>query len=107
MRYDAAETETDTGLSSGDPILLLYQTVRGARSVSGQLLAEPFLQLPSRREYPDYYQQIKNPVSLQQIRYVLESLSICTHLHLIHICKAQTLNQSTLFFKGKDEEWGL
>ncbi|XP_056606177.1 polybromo 1, like isoform X1 [Triplophysa dalaica] len=68
VRYDAAETETDSGLSSGDPILLLYQAVRGARSVSGQLLAEPFLQLPSRREYPDYYQQIKNPVSLQQIR---------------------------------------
>lgn len=68
MRYDAAETETDCGLSASDPILQLYQAVSGARSVSGQLLAEPFLQLPSRREYPDYYQQIKNPVSLHQVR---------------------------------------
>lgn len=68
VRFDTGETEADCGLSAGDPILLLYQSVRGARSVQGQLLAEPFLQLPVRREYPDYYHQIKNPISLQQIR---------------------------------------
>ncbi|KAL0191549.1 hypothetical protein M9458_014247, partial [Cirrhinus mrigala] len=68
VRYDTGETETDCGLSAGDPIFLLYQSVRGARSVQGLLLAEPFLQLPARREYPDYYHQIKNPISLQQIR---------------------------------------
>nr|AAH78299.1 Polybromo 1, like [Danio rerio] len=68
VRYDTGETEADCGLSAGDPILLLYQAVRGARSAQGLLLSEPFLQLPSRREYPDYYHQIKNPISLQQIR---------------------------------------
>lgn len=68
VRIDTGETEADCGLSAGDPILQLYQSVRGARSVQGQLLAEPFLQLPVRREYPDYYHQIKNPISLQQIR---------------------------------------
>ncbi|ROL50781.1 Protein polybromo-1 [Anabarilius grahami] len=68
VRFDTGETEADCGLSAGDPILQLYQSVRGARSVHGQLLAEPFLQLPVRREYPDYYHQIKNPISLQQIR---------------------------------------
>ncbi|TRY65039.1 hypothetical protein DNTS_018546, partial [Danionella cerebrum] len=68
VRYDTGETEADCGLSAGDPILLLYQSVRGARSIQGLLLSEPFLQLPSRREYPDYFHQIKNPISLQQIR---------------------------------------
>uniref|UniRef100_A0A672NBD7 Protein polybromo-1 n=1 Tax=Sinocyclocheilus grahami TaxID=75366 RepID=A0A672NBD7_SINGR len=68
VRYDTGESEADCGLSASDPIFLLYQTVRGARSVQGLLLAEPFLQLPARREYPDYYHQIKNPISLQQIR---------------------------------------
>uniref|UniRef100_A0A8C1GAN9 Protein polybromo-1 n=1 Tax=Cyprinus carpio TaxID=7962 RepID=A0A8C1GAN9_CYPCA len=68
VRYDTGESEADCGLSAGDPIFLLYQSVRGARSVQGLLLAEPFLQLPTRREYPDYYHQIKNPISLQQIR---------------------------------------
>ncbi|XP_016314040.1 polybromo 1, like isoform X1 [Sinocyclocheilus anshuiensis] len=68
VRYDTGESEADCGLSASDPIFLLYQSVRGARSVQGLLLAEPFLQLPARREYPDYYHQIKNPISLQQIR---------------------------------------
>ncbi|XP_063070852.1 polybromo 1, like isoform X3 [Engraulis encrasicolus] len=71
VRYDASEAEAESGqsrISSGDPVFLLYQAIRGARNPQGQLLAEPFLTLPSRREYPDYYQQIKQPISLQQIR---------------------------------------
>ena len=71
VRYDASEAEAESGqsrMSSGDPVFLLYQVIRGARNPQGQLLAEPFLQLPSRREYPDYFQQIKQPISLQQIR---------------------------------------
>ncbi|XP_030633030.1 polybromo 1, like [Chanos chanos] len=74
--HDAGEGEAESGSSrtgTGDPALQLYQSVRGARNTQGQLLAEPFLQLPSRREYPDYYQQIKHPISLQQIRDKMKS----------------------------------
>lgn len=31
-------------------------------------LSEPFWRLPSKRFYPDYYREIKNPISLTQIR---------------------------------------
>lgn len=31
-------------------------------------MSESFWKLPSRREYPDYYKEIKNPVSLNQIK---------------------------------------
>lgn len=34
---------------------------------SGQELSEPFWNLPSKRYYPDYYKEIKNPLSLNQI----------------------------------------
>ncbi|KAF4079056.1 hypothetical protein AMELA_G00188770 [Ameiurus melas] len=71
VRYDAGEMESESGhtrLATSDPIFQLYQAVRGGRNTQGQLVAEPFLQLPSRREYPDYYNQIKYPISLQQIR---------------------------------------
>ena len=71
VRYDEGETEAECLSSSMDmsnPVFLLYEAVRGGRNSQGQLLSEPFLQLPSRREYPDYYQQIKQPISLQQIR---------------------------------------
>ena len=71
VRYDEGESEAECLSSSMDmsnPIFLLYEAVRGGRNSQGQLLSEPFLQLPSRREYPDYYQQTKQPISLQQIR---------------------------------------
>lgn len=72
LRYDTSEMEAESGHTrhgSTDPVFLLYYAVRGARSVQGKLLSEPFLQLPSRREHPNYYQLIKQPISLQQIRY--------------------------------------
>lgn len=31
-------------------------------------MAESFWKLPSRRAHPDYYKEIKNPVSLTQIK---------------------------------------
>lgn len=31
-------------------------------------MCEPFLKLPSRRRYADYYREIKNPISLSRIR---------------------------------------
>ncbi|XP_071349268.1 polybromo 1, like isoform X3 [Trachinotus anak] len=69
--YDEGESEAESQSSSmemNNPIFQLYEAVRGARNNQGQVFSEPFQQLPSRREYPDYYQQIKQPIALQQIR---------------------------------------
>uniref|UniRef100_A0A3P8ZCP2 Protein polybromo-1 n=1 Tax=Esox lucius TaxID=8010 RepID=A0A3P8ZCP2_ESOLU len=69
--YDEGESEAEclnSSMDMGNPVFQLYEAVRGGRNSQGQLLSEPFLQLPSRKEYPDYYQQIKQPISLQQIR---------------------------------------
>uniref|UniRef100_A0A3P8T0U5 Protein polybromo-1 n=1 Tax=Amphiprion percula TaxID=161767 RepID=A0A3P8T0U5_AMPPE len=69
--YDEGESEAESQSSNmemSNPIFQLYEAVRGARNNQGQIFAEPFQHLPSRREYPDYYQQIKQPIALQQIR---------------------------------------
>lgn len=34
----------------------------------GRILSEPFMQLPTRRELPDYYQIIKNPMDFKRIK---------------------------------------
>ena len=39
---------------------------------SGKKLSLPFIQLPSRREYPDYYEQIERPMDLNRIRKKIE-----------------------------------
>ncbi|KAF1391761.1 hypothetical protein PFLUV_G00045440 [Perca fluviatilis] len=69
--YDEGESEAESQSSSmemSNPIFQLYEAVRGARNNQGQIFSEPFQHLPSRREYPDYFQQIKQPIALQQIR---------------------------------------
>nr|XP_046166009.1 protein polybromo-1-like isoform X2 [Oncorhynchus gorbuscha] len=71
VHYDEGESEAEclsSSMDMGNPVFQLYEAVRGVRNSQGPLLSEPFLQLPSRKEYPDYYQQIKHPIALQQIR---------------------------------------
>uniref|UniRef100_A0A8C7TDM1 Protein polybromo-1 n=1 Tax=Oncorhynchus mykiss TaxID=8022 RepID=A0A8C7TDM1_ONCMY len=71
VHYDEGESEAEClsfSMDMGNPVFQLYEAVRGGRNSQGQLLSEPFLQVPSRKEYPDYYQQVKQPIALQQIR---------------------------------------
>ncbi|KAJ8985335.1 hypothetical protein NQ317_008366 [Molorchus minor] len=66
------EQEDDDGMEgpidADNPQWKLFETVRTMAGNNGVPLAEPFWRLPSRRFYPDYYREIKNPVSLTQIR---------------------------------------
>ncbi|XP_075177852.1 LOW QUALITY PROTEIN: protein polybromo-1 [Anomaloglossus baeobatrachus] len=76
IRYEEGESEGESITSFMDissPLYQLYETVRSCRNNQGQLIAEPFFHLPSKKKYPDYYQQIKSPVSLQQIRTKLKN----------------------------------
>uniref|UniRef100_A0A1A7XRQ9 Protein polybromo-1 n=2 Tax=Iconisemion striatum TaxID=60296 RepID=A0A1A7XRQ9_9TELE len=71
VHYDEGESEAESMMSNIDmtnPIFQLYEAVRGARNSQGQLISEPFLQLPSRKDYSDYYHQISQPICLLQIK---------------------------------------
>ncbi|XP_029325134.1 protein polybromo-1 isoform X25 [Mus caroli] len=84
-RYEEGESEAESITSFMDvsnPFHQLYDTVRSCRNHQGQLIAEPFFHLPSKKKYPDYYQQIKMPISLQQIRTKLKNQEYETLDHL-------------------------
>ncbi|XP_051060673.1 protein polybromo-1 isoform X42 [Phodopus roborovskii] len=84
-RYEEGESEAESITSFMDvsnPFHQLYDTVRSCRNNQGQLIAEPFFHLPSKKKYPDYYQQIKTPISLQQIRAKLKNQEYETLDHL-------------------------
>uniref|UniRef100_A0A6I8N256 Protein polybromo-1 n=1 Tax=Ornithorhynchus anatinus TaxID=9258 RepID=A0A6I8N256_ORNAN len=84
-RYEEGESEAESITSFMDisnPFYQLYDTVRSCRNNQGQLIAEPFFHLPSKKKYPDYYQQIKMPISLQQIRTKLKNHEYETLDHL-------------------------
>lgn len=70
VSFEEGESEAEnSNIDTNSPVFQLFEAVRGARNSQGQIFSDPFQQLPSRREYPDYYQQIKQPICLQQIRY--------------------------------------
>nr|CAH8840900.1 unnamed protein product [Trichobilharzia regenti] len=46
----------------------LLQVVLDATNSEGQLISTPFFRLPSRRLYPDYYDEITNPLCLSTIK---------------------------------------
>ncbi|KAM4588811.1 protein polybromo-1-like isoform 5-T5 [Odontesthes bonariensis] len=76
VHYDEGESEAESMTSNMDmsnPIFQLYEAVRGARNNQGQLISEPFLQLPPRKDYPDYYHQINQPICLHQIKNKMKS----------------------------------
>ncbi|PIL31354.1 hypothetical protein GSI_06052 [Ganoderma sinense ZZ0214-1] len=52
--------------------LQLWQTLRDAVNKEGQIASFQFMRLPSKRQYPDYYVQIKRPIALDDIKSKLE-----------------------------------
>ncbi|XP_060077501.1 protein polybromo-1-like isoform X5 [Ylistrum balloti] len=70
MDYDDdSGTETVVSeLEEGDPYWALLNYIKGFKGPSGTPLCEPFLKLPSKRFYPDYYEEIKKPMSLSNVR---------------------------------------
>lgn len=56
-------------------------------SSSGRQLSEVFIQLPSRKELPEYYELIRKPVDFKKIKVTPESrggplTGMCPHWHL-------------------------
>ncbi|CAG9569241.1 unnamed protein product [Danaus chrysippus] len=64
----AGDSDEDKGDNEDSPQWKLLETVRNHLGPNGTPMADPFWKLPSRREYQDYYKEIKNPVSLNQIK---------------------------------------
>ena len=75
MQYEDSESEEseEENIDSENPLWALYSHVRHYETPSGISLSGPFLTLPSKREFPDYYEQVEDPISLNQIRKKLKS----------------------------------
>lgn len=50
----------------------ILENIKSLQDKGGRLRAEMFMELPSRDEYPDYYQFIQHPVSLAEIERKLD-----------------------------------
>ncbi|KAH9643153.1 hypothetical protein HF086_010605 [Spodoptera exigua] len=64
----AGESDEEKNENEDSPQWKLLETVKNHLGPNGSPMSEDFWKLPSRRAYPDYYKEIKNPVSLNQIK---------------------------------------
>ncbi|KAI1296750.1 Protein polybromo-1 [Halotydeus destructor] len=63
------EEESDPEDAESNPHWTLFETVRNhGMNHKGVAMSAPFVRLPNRRAYPDYYQEIKRPISLCKIK---------------------------------------
>ncbi|KAI1793092.1 Bromodomain-containing protein [Ganoderma leucocontextum] len=58
--------------------LQLWQTLKDTVNKEGQIASFQFMRLPSKRQYPDYYVQIKRPIALDDIKSKLETREYAT-----------------------------
>ena len=65
---DEEDDELEELDTASDPLWKLYSSVRNFTTERGVEIGEAFVQLPSKRELPDYYQTISNPISLNMIK---------------------------------------
>ncbi|KAK7058434.1 hypothetical protein VNI00_002068 [Paramarasmius palmivorus] len=73
---EMADAEAEGGTMSKEQVreqgLKLWQTVKDATR-DGRSLTTHFMKQPHRRSYPDYYELIKHPIALEDIKKKLES----------------------------------
>ncbi|XP_052070858.1 protein polybromo-1-like isoform X2 [Mytilus californianus] len=65
---DDSGAETVASEDNESPFWTIFNAVKAFRDANGQTIYEPFVKLPSRRFYPDYYDEIDRPMSLANIR---------------------------------------
>lgn len=51
----------------------MYETIRDYHDPKGRQLSSIFMRLPSIKEYPDYYEVIKQPMHLDKIASILKT----------------------------------
>ena len=101
MEYEDDESGNESFLSdSNDALHLLYDSVAGAKDSLGHLISEPFMRLPSRRVYPDYYEEIENPIALGKIKQRIKVCRIIIIITLFRHTPRITLKVVKLISKG-------
>ena len=110
LTYEESESEDESSEDEeniNDPLWILYNYIRNYSTPSGVNLAEPFLSLPSKRELPDYYQVIMEPISLNLIRKKLklneysQLVDLADDLHtMFENCKTYNRSDSRLYKEG-------
>ncbi|KAL3851885.1 hypothetical protein ACJMK2_015582 [Sinanodonta woodiana] len=68
MDYDDDSGGETTMSEDESPLWTLYNSIVNYTDATGARLIEPYMKLPNKRFYPDYYEEIEKPMSVYNIR---------------------------------------
>ncbi|WWD08343.1 hypothetical protein V865_006455 [Kwoniella europaea PYCC6329] len=87
---------------------VIYRKIMDAKSTEGEDMAQPFVKLPNKRAFPDYYDTIKHPMSLEIVHNKLEAgeyqtlKDVCTDLgQIFNNAKRYNVRESLIFQYAK------
>lgn len=83
-------------------LLLMYNCILDYKDSEGRMLSEMFLELPDKKEYPDYYKVILNPIDMEMICERIERNHYMTEMDFIH--DFEILFQNARHFNEEDSE---
>ncbi|KJA28510.1 hypothetical protein HYPSUDRAFT_128999 [Hypholoma sublateritium FD-334 SS-4] len=93
--------------------LVMWTTVRDAVNKDGISISSPFMRKVSKRDYPDYYELIKQPIALEDIKKKLDhheypSLQTVRNDFELLFANAKQYNQTeSAIFQDAKELWKL
>ncbi|KAK3750182.1 hypothetical protein QZH41_015411 [Actinostola sp. cb2023] len=111
QQYEDSSHGDDDGIGDDDtdnPLMMLFNEIYKHTDATGRPMIEPFLRLPSRRAYPDYYEVIKKPIAMMKIRSQIksgyyESVEALDNEMELCFTNAQTYNEpNSMLFKDAE-----
>ncbi|KAG1687281.1 Protein polybromo-1 [Nymphon striatum] len=84
---DSEPEDADT-----NPQWQLFESVKTHTNTAGYQLSEPFTRLPSKKSYPDYYKEIKMPVSMNNVKAKIKNAQ--------YISLADVVDEMNLMFEN-------
>ncbi|ORX41076.1 Bromodomain-containing protein [Kockovaella imperatae] len=86
----------------------IYEKIMASKDKEGGSMAEPFIKLPNKRSFPDYYETIPHPISLEMVHARLQSSSyetlgaVCSDLgQIFWNAKRYNVKESLIFQYAK------
>ncbi|WVR08581.1 hypothetical protein IAU60_005636 [Kwoniella sp. DSM 27419] len=87
---------------------VIYKRILGSRDQDGEDISQPFVKLPNKRSFPDYYETIKHPMSLEMVHAKLEAgeyqtlKDVCADLgQIFNNAKRYNMTDSLIFQYAK------
>ncbi|KZO96326.1 Bromodomain-containing protein [Calocera viscosa TUFC12733] len=75
IKQEEADVGTEERVKVAEEGSNVWKAVREEKDSAARLLCYDFLRLPSKRLYPDYYELIKRPLCMEDVKANLDSLS--------------------------------